>query len=89
MEAPPPGTNFLAVIKPFLDDMLIGHTFTVINIPLLIALFYFSTPASRRNVIFILNVIAIILELALGGVLDASIVSAYLIYFPSASEILL
>lgn len=79
--APPPGTNFLAVIRPSLDDILIGHTFTIILIPLLIALFYFSSRASRRHPIFILNVITIMLALAVGGLLDARAYRAIL--FPS------
>jgi hypothetical protein len=80
MEAPPPpppGTNFLAVIRPSLDDILIAHTFTVILIPLLISLFYFSTPALRTHPIFILNVIAISLALAVGGLLDARAVCSF------------
>jgi uncharacterized membrane protein YccC len=68
---PPPVTNYLAVIKPPLDGILIGHTFTIILIPLLIALFYFSTASSRKHPIFILNVVTLMLALAVGGLLDA------------------
>lgn len=50
---------------------MIGHTFTVILIPLIFALFYFSTPLSRRRPIFILNVIAIILAFTAGVMIDS------------------
>jgi hypothetical protein len=39
---PPPGTNYLAVIKPPFDVVLTAHTFTIFLITLLISLFYFS-----------------------------------------------
>lgn len=50
---------------------MIGHTFTVILIPLIFALFYFSTPLSRRRPIFILNVIAIVLAFTAGIMIDS------------------
>ncbi|KAG1727129.1 hypothetical protein EDB19DRAFT_1643194 [Suillus lakei] len=68
---PPPGTNYIAIIQPSLNSIMIGHTFTVILIPLIFALFYFSTPLSRRRPIFILNVIAIILAFAAGIMIDS------------------
>jgi len=61
--------------------MIIGHTFTIILIPLLAALFYFSSRASRRHPIFILNVVTIMLALAVGGLLDARAYRAIL--FPA------
>ncbi|KAG1847988.1 hypothetical protein C8R48DRAFT_730977 [Suillus tomentosus] len=69
--SPPPGTNYIAIIQPSLNSIMIGHTFTVILIPLIFALFYFSTPLSRRRPIFILNVIAIILAFTAGIMIDS------------------
>ncbi|KAG2137970.1 hypothetical protein DEU56DRAFT_345526 [Suillus clintonianus] len=69
--SPPPGTNYIAIIQPSLNSIMIGHTFTVILIPLIIALFYFSTPLSRRRPIFILNAIAIILAFIAGIMIDS------------------
>ncbi|KAG2126093.1 hypothetical protein BD769DRAFT_1462803 [Suillus cothurnatus] len=69
--SPPPGTNYIAVIQPSLNSIMIGHTFTVILIPLIFALFYFSTPLSRRRPIFILNVVAIILAFTAGTMIDS------------------
>lgn len=54
---------------------MIGHTFLVLLVPLLVALFYYSTPYSRRKPIFILNVLAIILAFAAGVFADALNVS--------------
>ncbi|KAG1730415.1 uncharacterized protein EDB91DRAFT_1059488 [Suillus paluster] len=68
---PPPGTNYIAIIQPSLNSIMIGHTFTVVLIPLIIALFYFSTPLSRRRPIFILNVVAIILAFTAGVMIDS------------------
>ncbi|KAG1849207.1 hypothetical protein F4604DRAFT_1934996 [Suillus subluteus] len=74
---PPPGTNYIAVIQPSLNSIMIGHTFTVILIPLIFALFYFSTPLSRRRPIFILNVIAIILAFTAGVMIDSLAVNSF------------
>ncbi|KAK0190668.1 hypothetical protein F5146DRAFT_1000662 [Armillaria mellea] len=70
LELPPPGTNYIAIIKPTLAGVLIAHSFTVILIPLLIALLYLSTPRGRRKPIFILNVITISLAFTTGVLLD-------------------
>ena len=43
-----------------LDFLILSHTFTTLLIPLLISLFYFSTPQGRRKPIFILNVVAVL-----------------------------
>lgn len=67
---PPPGTNYIAVIQPTLNGIFIAHSFTVILLPLVIALFYFSSPRSRRTPIFILNLITIILAIIVGVILD-------------------
>ncbi|KAG0697274.1 hypothetical protein DFH29DRAFT_160381 [Suillus ampliporus] len=72
---PPPGTNYIAIIQPSLNSIMIGHTFTVILIPLIIALFYFSTALSRRRPTFILNVVAIILAFTAGIMIDSLAVS--------------
>lgn len=63
------------IIHPSLNSILIGHTFLTLLLPLLIALFYFSTPQSRRRPIFILNVLAITLAFTAGVIIDAVAVS--------------
>ncbi|KAK0243059.1 hypothetical protein EDD85DRAFT_762218 [Armillaria nabsnona] len=70
LELPPPGTNYIAIIKPTFAGVLIAHSFTVTLIPLLIALLYLSTPRGRRKPIFILNVITISLAFTTGVLLD-------------------
>lgn len=54
---------------------MVSHTFLTLLFPLLIALFFFSTPQSRRRPIFILNVVAIALAITAGVLLDALAVS--------------
>lgn len=70
LELPPPGTNYIAIIQPTLAGVPIAHSFTVVLIPLLIALLYLSTPRGRRKPIFILNVITISLAFTTGVLLD-------------------
>ncbi|KAG6373717.1 hypothetical protein JVT61DRAFT_6391 [Boletus reticuloceps] len=67
----PPGMNSLATVRPCLRALMIGHTFLVLLMPLLVALFYYSTPYSRRRPIFILNVFAVALAITAGVVSDA------------------
>jgi hypothetical protein len=74
---PPPGLNYLAVIQPALIDIMIGHTFTVILVPLLIAMFYFSNEHSRRQPIFILNVLNVCLAFSVGIMGDSRAVSIF------------
>lgn len=66
------------VIHPSLISLMIGHSFTVLLVPLVIALFYFSNRYSRRTPIFILNIIAIILAFFAGVMIDALAIHAIL-----------
>ncbi|KAG1752574.1 uncharacterized protein EDB91DRAFT_1293316 [Suillus paluster] len=68
---PPPGLNYIAAIQPAVIDIMIGHTFTVILVPLLIAMFYFSNEHSRRQPIFILNVFTVSLAFSVGVMGDS------------------
>ncbi|KAK0206819.1 hypothetical protein DFS33DRAFT_1381914 [Desarmillaria ectypa] len=70
IKLPPSGTNYIVIIKPTLTGVLIAHSFTVILIPLLIALLYLSTPRGRHTPIFILNIITISLAFTTGVLLD-------------------
>ena len=63
---PPPGLNYIAALQPSITFLMIGTTFAGILLPLLVALFHFSTKNTRRKPIFILNVISITLGLVLG-----------------------
>lgn len=49
---------------------MVGHTFMILMLPLLAGLFYFSTRHSRRQPIFVLNVIAILLSIIIGILID-------------------
>ncbi|KAH7930721.1 hypothetical protein BV22DRAFT_1054497 [Leucogyrophana mollusca] len=75
---PPPGLNYVSRINPALVDIMIGHTFTTLLIPLLIALFYFSTCHSRRQPIFILNVFALCLAFVVGVMGDSRAINTML-----------
>ncbi|KAK1235433.1 hypothetical protein PQX77_001346 [Marasmius sp. AFHP31] len=66
---PPAGTNFISAVQKTLIGVLLAQSFTVLLIPLTIALFWFSTPASRKKPIFILNIVAIALALTSGVLL--------------------
>ena len=65
---PPPGTNYVAAIKPSLNLLMIGTVWTSFLIPITIALFFFSTPDIRRRPVFILNLVSIALGLVQGAV---------------------
>ncbi|KIY52632.1 hypothetical protein FISHEDRAFT_26213, partial [Fistulina hepatica ATCC 64428] len=71
----------VASIKPSLTALLIGHSFTVVYIPLAICLFYFSTARSRKTPIFLANAFNIIFAITVGIVDDYRAVCVY----PSSS----
>ncbi|KAL7278442.1 hypothetical protein ACG7TL_007439 [Trametes sanguinea] len=66
---PPPGLNYVAVIEPSLDFLLIGTVWSSFLIPVGIALFFFSTKSMRRRPVFIMNVVAILLGLTEGAII--------------------
>ncbi|KAF8799271.1 hypothetical protein BYT27DRAFT_7202443 [Phlegmacium glaucopus] len=56
--APPPGLNYIAVIHLSLNFILIVAPLGAVFVPLIITLFFFSTPQIRRQPLFILNILA-------------------------------
>lgn len=70
--------GILASLKEPLRDasaiILVVTAFGAILIPILIALFYFSTPSSRREVIFILNVASILVGIGVAMWMNYSLV---------------
>ncbi|PBK71345.1 hypothetical protein ARMSODRAFT_72742 [Armillaria solidipes] len=64
--APPAGLNYLAAIRPSLNMLILGTAWSSAMVPLLLALFLFSSPKLRRTPIFILNVLSISMGLCLG-----------------------
>ncbi|KAI0323312.1 hypothetical protein GY45DRAFT_1264816 [Cubamyces sp. BRFM 1775] len=62
---PPPGLNYIAVIEPLLDLLLIDTILSSFLVPTLITLFYFSTSSSRRQPMFVMNILAIACAIAL------------------------
>jgi len=72
---PPPGLNYIAAIQPSIVFLMIGTAWSGILLPLLVAVFFFSTKDSRRKPIFIMNVVSIALGLIMGiynGILEVS-----------------
>ncbi|TFY53384.1 hypothetical protein EVG20_g10140 [Dentipellis fragilis] len=67
---PPPGTNFLAALKPAIIFLMIGTTMGSILVAMLLALLFFSTRDLRRKPIFIFNILAILLGIAAGFILN-------------------
>ncbi|KAI0640904.1 hypothetical protein C8Q79DRAFT_1003985 [Trametes meyenii] len=65
---PPPGLNYVSAIQPSLDLLLIGTVWSAFLIPVAIALFFFSTPFTRRQPVFVMNVLAILFGLTEGAV---------------------
>ena len=65
---PPPGLNYVAAIEPSLSMLLLDTVLSSILIPILIILFYFSTPTTRWKPIFVMNIMAIALALALAAI---------------------
>ncbi|KAI9061930.1 hypothetical protein FKP32DRAFT_1575076 [Trametes sanguinea] len=66
---PPPGVNYVAVIEPSLNFLLIGTVWSSFLVPVGIALFFFSTKSMRRRPVFIMNVVAILLGLTEGAII--------------------
>ncbi|KAI0655755.1 hypothetical protein C8Q70DRAFT_413386 [Cubamyces menziesii] len=65
---PPPGLNYVAAIEPSLSMLLLDTVLSSILVPILIILFYFSTPTTRWKPIFVMNIMAIALALALAAI---------------------
>ena len=63
---PPPGMNYIAAIQPSIVFLMIGTIWTGILLPLIVALFFFSSKDTRRRPIFILNVLSLLLGFVLG-----------------------
>jgi len=61
---PPPGTAFIAAIKPQLTFLLLAVGLGSPQVPIAIMLFFFSTQQTRRHPLFISNVLVCSLTLA-------------------------
>ena len=55
---PPEGLNYIAAIRPSLNFILLQTSLGSVLVPLIITLYFFSTPYSRRHPVFILNILA-------------------------------
>lgn len=70
---PPPGLNGIEAIKLSLYSILVVTPLGAVLVPLIITLFVFTPPQSRRNPIFVLNIFACcsgIIEAALNAALQ-------------------
>ncbi|TFK33497.1 hypothetical protein BDQ12DRAFT_589428, partial [Crucibulum laeve] len=63
---PPPGLNYIEAIRPALTFLILVTVWSAILVPILVALFFFSTRELRRKPIFICNVFSILLGLSMG-----------------------
>lgn len=61
---PPPGLNYIAAIRPSLGFLLLVTPFAAVLVPILFLLFFFSTPLTRSQPIFALNVFVCFIGLA-------------------------
>lgn len=68
---PPPGLNYIDAIRPSLNFILVLTPLGAVLVPLIITLFVFSPPRSRRHPVFILNVLA-----CCSGIAEAAINAA-------------
>ncbi|KDQ27296.1 hypothetical protein PLEOSDRAFT_1025586, partial [Pleurotus ostreatus PC15] len=69
---------YIAGISPFINFIMIGVAWSASLIPLLIMLFYFSTPALRLQPIFIMNVLSVAVGIALGFEISATSINVIL-----------
>ncbi|EGO03692.1 hypothetical protein SERLA73DRAFT_101939 [Serpula lacrymans var. lacrymans S7.3] len=58
LPSPPPGLNYIAIIQPSLTYILVLVPLGAALVPLILTLFFFSTPQIRRHPVFILNILA-------------------------------
>ncbi|KAI0071401.1 hypothetical protein K474DRAFT_1669036 [Panus rudis PR-1116 ss-1] len=75
---PPPGTNYIAVIKPCLTYLLLMTVWTSMLIPIIIVLFLFSTSSLRRKPVFILCVLIVSMGIA-EGIISMSVMTRVII----------
>ncbi|KAG0697221.1 hypothetical protein DFH29DRAFT_812013 [Suillus ampliporus] len=81
---PPPGTNYIAVIRSSLAYLLASTVSASLLIPVLISLLVFSTPQTRRHPISVLNVLGVLLGIA-EGVVNVYI-TVYSLLYPTVTE---
>lgn len=68
---PPEGLNYIAAIRPSLNFILVLTPLGSVLVPLILTLYFFSTPNSRRHPVFILNILA-----CCSGICEAAINAA-------------
>ncbi|KAF9491459.1 hypothetical protein BDN71DRAFT_1398326 [Pleurotus eryngii] len=62
---PPIICLYIVGISPFVNFIMIGIAWSAALVPLLVMLFYFSTPSPRRQPIFIMNAVSVAMRIAL------------------------
>ena len=78
MSANAPGTqpeSLSFLVHPALNSLMLAHTFLILLLPLFLSLFYFSTPYTRTQPVFILNIAAVSLSFVVAVLLDVLSVS--------------
>ncbi|THU83072.1 hypothetical protein K435DRAFT_690252 [Dendrothele bispora CBS 962.96] len=63
---PPPLQSYIVAVTPALRLLLLGAVWSAALVPLLVVLFFFSTPAIRRKPIFIMNVFTVSMGIIIG-----------------------
>ncbi|KAJ8695835.1 hypothetical protein PTI98_005756 [Pleurotus ostreatus] len=69
-------TSHIDTITPFLNYLILGVAWSASLVPLLIMLFYFSTPALRVRPIFLMNVVSVAMGIVLGFTIAAITIEA-------------
>ncbi|KAF8466302.1 hypothetical protein JB92DRAFT_2021210 [Gautieria morchelliformis] len=77
---PPAGVNYISSLSTSYTFVLISLPFSSILIPILLLIFFFSTPTSRKTLLFALNIIIVLLGMV-EGVLN-TIVQSIIILHP-------
>ena len=66
-----PELDLITVIRPVLRSLIVAHTFLTLLIPLSLMVLHYSTPHTRRQPIFILNVVILLVAFSFGTIVDA------------------
>lgn len=64
----------ISTVASAIDMLIVGTFFPALLVPIAAVLFFFSTPKLRRRPLFILNVLAIVFALGLGGIIIYNVV---------------
>lgn len=70
-------TGGISTVASAVDMLIVGTFFPALLVPIGAVMFIFSTPQLRRRPVFILNVLAIVSALGLGGIIIYNVVCTH------------